>query len=169
MFMFVPNPLLNIVIWFCIGFILLIVGIMVYFVQEWLRSDWIIWVNKDNTISLSQRIIKKSERILGKIEKGDKFYCLTDAHNSKGFPQWKKIYVFDEGFPVGRMILHRKDCWYSPQTVMKIVNDSRIKMLTKEPIDANTKLFIILGAIAGFLAAIASLVSLAINLGIIKQ
>jgi len=167
--MFVPNPLLNIVIWFCIGFILLIVAIVVYFIQEWLRSDWLVWINKDHTISLGQRIIKKEERVLGRIEKGDKLYSLADAHNSKGFPQWKKIYVFDEGFPVGRKLEHRKDNWYSPQTLQKIVNDVRIKMLTKEPIDANTKLFIILGAIAGFLAAIASLVSLAINLGIIKR
>jgi len=161
--------LMTLILWVCGLFFIGIMGMMVYFIQDWMRSDWLIWVGKDNSLGITQRIIKKEERIQGKVEFSDKLYNLTDAHTSSTFPKWKKIYVFDEGFPVGRRLEHRKDSWYSPQTLQKIVNDVRIKMLTKEPIDKNTKLFIILGAIAGFLAALASLVSLAINLGIIKR
>ena len=169
MFMIVSNPLFNMIIWICIVFMLVIFSIMVYFIQQWMRSDWLIWVNKDGSISINQRIIKKSDRISGKIENGDKTYLLADAHTSRSFPYWKKVYVWDEGFPVGRKILHRKDFWYSPQTVQKIINDSRIKMLTKEPIDSKTKMFIILGAIGGFLGGLAGLISLAMSLGIIKR
>ena len=161
--------LMTLIFWVCGLFFVGIMGMMVYFIQDWMRSDWLIWVGKDNSLGITQRIIKKEERIQGKVEFSDKLYNLADAHTSSTFPKWKKIYVFDEGFPVGRRLEHRKDSWYSPQTLQKIVNDVRIKMLTKEPIDKNTKLFIILGAIAGFLAALASLVSLAINLGIIKR
>ena len=170
MFMFVPDPMINIIIWICLGFILLMFGIAGWFIQEWMRSDWLIWINKDNSITIQQRIIKKDERIAAKIEtNNNKMYSLALPHTSKSFPYWKKIYIFDEGLPIGRRLEHRKDVWYSPETLMKIVNDVRIKMLTKEPIDKNTKLFIILGAVAGFLAAIASAISLLINLGVIKQ
>ena len=169
MFMLVANPVLNLVIWISGLLLLGMVGVIVYFGYQWAKSDWLVWVNKDNSLTITQRVISKDERIATKVEFGDKVYSLADAHTSRGFPPWKKVYVFDEGFPVGRRLEHRKDSWYSPQTLQKIVNDVRIKMLTKEPLDEKTKMFIILGAIAGFLAAIASLVSLAINLGIIGK
>ena len=169
MFQLVANPVLNIVLWVSGFFLLGMMGVIAYMVKEWAKSDYLIWVNKDGSLTITQRVIKKDERIATKVEFGDKVYSLADAHTSRGFPPWKKVYVFDEGFPVGRRLEHRKDSWYSPQTLQKIVNDVRIKMLTKEPLDEKTKMFIILGAIAGFLAALASLISLAINLGIIGK
>lgn len=170
-YMLVANPMLNIIIW-CFGvFTLLMFGIIIYFAQDWLRSDTLIFVNKDGTISITSRVIKKDERIAGKIEKGKHTYLLesTAVTNSKTFPQWRKIYIYDEGISLPRKIEYRKDTWFSTETITKILNDTRIKMLTKEPIDAQTKLFILLGALAGFLAAGASVINLLINLGIIKK
>jgi hypothetical protein len=171
MFMLVANPTLNIILWIMIVFFLVIMGVCIYFLQEWLRSDTIMIVNKDGSIRIKTRIITKDERIAGQIKDGKHTYILEPmgVHTSKSFPQWKKIYVFDEGISMPRKIEYRKDAWFSTETIQKILNDTRIKMLTKEALDPQIKLFIILGAIAGFLAAVASIINLMINLGIIKK
>lgn len=170
-FMLVANPMMNIIIWACLVFMLAMFGIVVYFMQQWLRSDTIMIVNKDGSLSMTTRIINKDERISGKIQRGKHTYILEPAgvHTSKGFPQWKKIYVFDEGIPMPRKIEYKKDAWFSTETITKILNDTRIKMLTKEPIDANLRLFIILGAIGGICGALAGGITLLIELGIIKK
>jgi hypothetical protein len=167
----VANPTLNIVVWCSIGFFVLIVGAIIYFIQEWLRSDWLVFVNKDQSINIEQRIVSKEERISGQLKKGKHTYLLEPqgVHTTKSFPQWKKIYVFDEGSPLPRKVEYKKDAWFSTETVQKILNDTRIKMLTKEPIDANLKLFIILGAIGGILGALSSAVILLIELGVIGK
>lgn len=140
-----------------------------WFLQDWLRSDTLIFINKDGSISTNTRVIKKDERIAGKIQKGKHTYTLDPlgVHTVKTFPQWKKIYVFDEGCPMPRRLNYRKDYWFSTETITKVLNDTRLKMLTKEPIDANTKLFIMLGAIGGLLACLSSGIVLLLELGII--
>ena len=169
-YMLVANPMLNMIIWVFGVFFLGMIGACIYFIQEWLRSDTLIFVNKDNTIDVITRIIKKEERIAGKIERGKHDYLMEPAGvtNTKKFPQWRKIFVWDEGIPTPRQILYRKDAWFGTETVQKILNDTRIKQMTKDPIDPQTKMFIILGAAGGILAALASAVVLLIELGIIK-
>ena len=163
--------IITIILWIAGVFFFSMMGICIYFLQQWLRSDTIIFVNKDGTIDIKTRIIKKDERVKGYIQKGKFTYALepTGIHNTKSFPNWKKIYIWDEGISMPRKVEYRKDFWFSPETITKILNDTRIKMLTKEPIDPATKIFILLGAIAGILAAIASIINLAISLGIIGK
>jgi len=170
-YMLLPNPTLNIIIWFAILFFIGIVGAIIYFVQDWLRSDTVVMVNKDGSLDITTRVIKKDERISGRIERGKHTYMLEPkgVHTSKSFPQWKKIYVFDEGSPMPRILEYKKDAWFSTDTVQKVVNDTRIKQMTKEAIDPGLKLFIILGAIGGICAALASGIMLLMQLGIIGK
>lgn len=167
-YMLVANPVLNVVLWLSMFMILGIVGVIIYFMYDWLKSDVFIFVNKDGSLEISSKVIPRDNRISGKFQKGKHTYLLEpDAvHTKKNFPQWKKVYVFDEGSPMPRVLGYKKDAWFSTETITKILNDTRIKMLTKEPIDANLKLFIILGAIGGIAGAFASAITLAMQLGI---
>ena len=158
----VANPTLNLVVWICIVFMLIIGAIIVYFLWDWLRSDVFIFVNKDGSLETFQKVVPSNNRIAGKIQKGKHTYLLEPkaVHTKRNFPQWKKIYVFDEGSPLPRLLQYKKDAWFSTETITKILNDTRIKMLTQEPIDAKLKAFIILGAVGGICSAIASNFSL---------
>ena len=168
-YMLLPNPMLNIVIWVCMLFILIICLAIVYFMWDWLRSDMFIFVNKDGTLEITSKVVSADARISGKFQRGKHTYLLEPkaVHNKKNFPQWKKVFVFDEGSPMPRVLGYKKDAWFSTETITKILNDTRIKMLTKEPIDANLKLFIILGAIGGVCSAIGMVIMLAMQLGLI--
>ena len=167
----VANNLVNTLLWIMIGMIGSIMLWALYELQKWLRSDTLIFVNKDGTVDIKSRVIKSSERIAGKIEKGKHTYLIETegVMNTKLFPYWRKIYMWDEGQSVPRKILYRKDMWFGTETITKILNDTRIKMMTKEPIDPALKMWLVIGAGAAVLSFLISVVNLLITTGVIKK
>ena len=149
-----------------IGVNVLLIMYLVYQIILWLMKDRVILVNKDNSLSFYTVNTKNKTFIV--IDK--KTYPLDSeaVHTTKGKLFWKKTYVFNENSSKPRKLTYIKDVQLSAESITKVMNDDAIQRLSKKAIDPGLQMMLILGAIGGLLASVASIVLLLRDLGIIK-
>lgn len=155
---------LSTILWIMTSILVISLLIVLYLFWKDINKDRMFIITRDNKLAIK----KINRKMQGKIQLGKGTYILEGAIPNLTFPPWRQNYFFDEDTPTPRKISYKKNEWYGTDTITKIINDEHLKQLTQEAITPQIKLFIILGAISGFLSLLSSIIILANITGLIK-
>ncbi len=153
-------------IWGTIVFIFLLLGGGGYFIFSLIKkfyTDIVIMIDKNNRWRIFYQKIKGRSSL----KMGTKSYMfLPDAGllNYKG----KALYVFSEDKPEPMAIGYKKVSWLDASSLSGVINNKLVQQIIK-PVDKFVDMLIILGAIGGILAGLASILILLIQTGVISS
>ena len=162
------SKVFNMPLWMIVSFftyIVILKGLILYLVWQWYKRrllDRIIFIDKNNRwieypISLKgkQTIARKENEYVLQPDKG--------LLNSRG----KALYIFSEGKPAPLKLDYNSHEWLDSKSIMGVLQNKYVQQIVK-PTDKFVDLILILGAIGGFLAFIASVINILIATGVIK-
>jgi hypothetical protein len=137
-----------------------IVAIIIYYWKKY-NKDVILLIDKSNRFLLYYVDIGGSKNV--KIGEHAYFFNEDCAKlNTRG----KALYIFSQGKPTPLKIDYNKHAWLDSDTLLPVINNELVKQIVK-PTDPAKEMMILLGAIGGVVAGIASIVILLIQLGIV--
>lgn len=150
---------------FFLSFQLLLLTIITYFTMDWLKkffSDKIMILDKTNRWKMHYKNTYGAESI----NIGKKKYFL------KGTPPLNKLgrafFVFSENKPMPLELNYNKAGWLSAETLKDVINNKIVQQIVK-PTERIVEILLILGAIGGVIAGLASVVNLLISTGVIQS
>ncbi len=147
--------LLFLMIVFAVGFIWILWEYWKIFIK-----DTLIFIDKSNRWSM----VKDKISGLNSYTHNQKKYMLADncsLLNKKG----KSLFIFSENKPVPLKLSYNDNKWLTSESIMSILNNDLIQKLVKTS-DSFKDGLILLGAIGGFIAGIASIVILLKQFGV---
>lgn len=137
---------------------------IIYFLFKWIRhtySDIIIFISRDGRFNIKYTKLKDAK----KVDYADGEYKLVEDSailNRKG----KSLYVFSVGNPVPLLLRYKKAEWLSSESIKAMLNNELIQKIVN-PVNSTEKVLLLIGALGGIIAGLASLIILAMELGII--
>ncbi len=158
----VPSLLVWTAVFFIFSLMISILYTIYYFYSKYNKKDIALIIDKTN----KWRMHYLNFTGKGRITVEGKTYVLAQdcgKLNSKG----KALYVFSENKPTPLNWEYNKAKWLDADTLMSVINNDIVKQIVK-PTDAARDMLILLGAIGGILAGLASILILLIQVGVIK-
>ena len=143
-------------------FFLASIGVAIFILLK-MPKDKVIFVRKDDGVDLFTVNLKKKTHVV--IENGVyPISGLAVKFTSKGH----RIISFDEGnYLAPRVIQHKSDNWLDSQTAWKVMNNKHIQQLMT--IQTPVKdIMLYIGVVGSVVAGIGSVVSVLLQMGIIK-
>lgn len=122
--------------------------------------DTLIFIDKSNR----WEVVKDKIRGLTSYTHNQKKYLLADncsLLNKKG----KSLFIFSENKPAPMKISYNESKWLTSESIMSILNNTLIQKLVKTS-DSLKDNFILIGAVGGMIAGIASIVILLKQFGV---
>ena len=152
------------IFWFIMFYALALKGIIAWLIIKYIKrynTDLMLMIDKNNRWTLiNQNFSGKTET---KVK--DKAYFLQEKCglvNKRG----KALYVFAQNKPQPLQLDYNKSKWLDSKSLMAIINNKLVQMIVK-PKENVRDILILLGAIGGLVAGVASVVNLLKTTGVI--
>lgn len=154
--------------WLLIGFfifILTLMGGLVWFIWLYWRNrlqDVIIFIDKNLRWNMVFCKLKNKETY-SYLKKTYHLNQEAGILNTRG----KAMYIFTQNVPTAMKITKNKTEWLNSESLDGVIKNKIIQQIVK-PTDKFMDMLLLFGSIGGILAALSSLIVLAITLGILK-
>lgn len=153
----------EIVVWMVLAFIFILMGsiiLLIMRIMSNIKSDKVLFIDKNNRWRL------ENDNFAGKtkISREKAVYYLSEDGgmvNKRG----KSLYVFSENKPQPMKLKYNKSQWLDSTSLKGMINNDLVQLIIKS--GKKDDMLLVLGAIGGLIAGLASVIILLIQLEVI--